>query len=466
MRARKAVNEFRHGAIDEKSGLSYNKRMKKTVFLLLLIAICLAAALCLASCGGSAPVKLTIVSLPDKQTVTQGYAPDLTGGIVLVEYENGEEEEIAMSDLEVRGFDSSVLGKQSAVLVYTVKGKSASVVVDLTVVYPKVTRLEVSDSDPRDHYFVGEKFDKSNLVVTAYYATGTSETVELYTISPSKLTLSTTEVTISYREGKATIPVTVLAKAPVSLKVEGKDQAKTTYFVGEEFSSEGLFATVTYNDGTTERFGQEELAFLRPVTREEYTEPLYDSDDRVLVTAYTAYGEVSSELVLTVTEVLPVQMTATGNLTFFEGESFSFESGEITVTVLYNNEQEEVLTANGNRFSYEDEPLVFGQTGVEIWMGSYDAVKATVSVTVKRPAVESFRIVRLPTKWLYNAGESVELDGMILLVTLEANRTMVVEYDETPEGIEASIDCVAADTESITVRYQGCEESYTIRVNS
>ena len=347
MRARETVNGFLVGAIDEKCGLSYNKRMKKISLLLFLIVVCFLAALCLASCGGSTPVKLTLSRLPDKRTVVQGCDPDLTGGLVLVEYKNGDEEEISMTELTVRGFDSSVLGAQSAVLVYTVKDVSASLVVDLTVVAAKVKRLEVTEQNPRSNYFVGESFDKETLTVTAHYETGASEVVRAYTVTPSALSLDTTEITISFREGRVKLPVTVIEKKPVSLNVERTETAKTTYFVGEDFLSEGFSATVTYNDGKTQHFETEELEFLRPVSERVYASPQSEADNRVLVVAHTDYGNVSGETVLSVSDILPVELSASGELTFFEGEYFSFGAeGAITVAVVYNSGEGEVLTAN------------------------------------------------------------------------------------------------------------------------
>lgn len=77
----------------------------------------------------------------------------------------------------------------------------------------KLESLTITKPPIKTTYKSGESFDPTGMVVTAGYGYGITSDVTGYTVSPSVLTDGTTEVTITYTEGRATktasTPVTV-----------------------------------------------------------------------------------------------------------------------------------------------------------------------------------------------------------------------------------------------------------------
>ena len=439
--------------------------MRKFIFAILILSLVVLSLGVFAACG-PAPVGIHVMTSPKSKTVPQGGVADLTGGVVVVNYEDGTTKEVPMSDLEVRGLNTSELGKQTVVLVYTEGKKSYSATIELTVALAKAKRLILSTENVKTTYFSGDNFDRTGLVVTAQYETGASAEVVNYELSPTRLLQTTTEVTVTYRGASAKIPVTVRKKAPASLEITTQP-TKRNYFMGDDFLSDGITATVTYNDDTTESFTADDLRYTHPFGG-TYERPFSVSDDVVIVTAPTSLGDVSCELEITVSEILPVEMTATvtsGTLSFLDGEAFSFGStGNVSVFIRYNNGDTEEVVATDDRFFSTTDFLVLGQTSVEIMLGDYDAVKATVPVTVRAVEVRSLTILAAP-KSVYTAGETVDLNGLILLATKENDDLEQVAWSEE-SGITYAPTVVAADTTRITITYGGCEIGLAVTVEA
>ena len=438
--------------------------MKRVTLAVLILSICILALGILSGCGPS-PVGIIVKSAPKNKTVPQGGTPDLTGGVVTVTYEDDTTKDVPMSELEQRGLNSAELGKQTLVLVYTEGKKSFSTTVEMTVSLAKATKLELATDNVKTSYFSGDNFDRTGLVVTAHYETGKVAEVTNYEISPTRLTADTAEVVVSYRSARASIPVTVVDKAPASLKFDSMPQ-KTTYFMGDMFSAEGLKATVAFNDGTTQSFNWNELSYSHVIGGTEYRSPDFLADSVVIVTATTALGTISAELTINVSEVLPVELVATvteGELSFIEGEYFSFGGkGNVSIFVRYNNNTSETLVATDDLFFSDGEHLQAGQTSVKVTFGAYDAVKATIPVTVARNLPTAIDVLIAP-KSTYAVGESVSLDGLILLATM-TNGT----FDQIPYSADGGFACtptvVSSDTHRITVTYAGLETFFTIEV--
>lgn len=117
----------------------------------------------------------------------------------------------------------------------------------------KLESLAVTKPPIKTTYKSGQSFDPTGMVVTASYGYGITSDVTGYTVTPSVLTDGTTEVTVTYTEGRTTktasIPVTV-EKVLVSIEVT-TNPTKMTYSYLEKFAPDGMAVTATFSDGST-----------------------------------------------------------------------------------------------------------------------------------------------------------------------------------------------------------------------
>lgn len=113
----------------------------------------------------------------------------------------------------------------------------------------RATRLEVSHMPTKIRYFVGEAFDSTGLIITAYYNDNTSEQVTGYTLSsPDLSSYGNKTVTVTFDEKTVDFSILVVDISGIEIKTP---PTKQEYLVGDTLDSTGLTVLVKYTDGTS-----------------------------------------------------------------------------------------------------------------------------------------------------------------------------------------------------------------------
>ncbi len=114
----------------------------------------------------------------------------------------------------------------------------------------RVARLEVTHMPTKTRYFVGETFDSTGLVITAYYNDNTSEQVTGYTLSsPDMSAYGNKTITVTFDEKTVDFSILVVDVSGIEVKTM---PAKIEYPKGDVFDTTGLSILVKYTDGTSE----------------------------------------------------------------------------------------------------------------------------------------------------------------------------------------------------------------------
>ena len=117
--------------------------------------------------------------------------------------------------------------------------------------YIPKTLVSISIVTPpnKTSYIEGEYVNLTGIVVQANYSNGTHQTITTYFYSPQvALTLSDTQITISYSGKTAYQPITV---SIANRLIIDQPPYKTTYKVGDYFESFGLVIKFRSSDGTS-----------------------------------------------------------------------------------------------------------------------------------------------------------------------------------------------------------------------
>ena len=167
-------------------------------------------------------------------------------GIIVTAYYTNSDPRV-VTDYTVIEPDMSTSGNKMV----TVNYQGEIVRYGIRVIEPTLTRIEVDASGATTVFAVGSEFSYEGIVVTAYYSNKTSKTIaEDYTVNADELDMDTPgvkTVTVSYQEQTATYDITVTSATLVRIEVDSS-KAKTTYFVGDVFSAEGIVVTAYYSD--------------------------------------------------------------------------------------------------------------------------------------------------------------------------------------------------------------------------
>ena len=126
---------------------------------------------------------IAITTSATKLTYTAGDPLDITGLVVTGTYSDGSIAPIAISVLDVSGFDSSA-SVTGQVLTITVDGTTATYTVDVVAASVTLSSIAITTSATKLTYTVGDPLDITGLVVTGTYSDGSS----------ASLTISTSDV--------------------------------------------------------------------------------------------------------------------------------------------------------------------------------------------------------------------------------------------------------------------------------
>ena len=128
---------------------------------------------------------------------------------------------------------------------------------DNTVV---LTEIKVT-KNPKTEYWVGDSFETSGMVITAYYSNNTSKDVTLdcsmsctgFDDDNNKAfkTAGTYKVVFTYQGKTATVTVNVAEVKPATVTVSLSEN-ENVYEAGEDFDPSTVTVTVKFNNGTTE----------------------------------------------------------------------------------------------------------------------------------------------------------------------------------------------------------------------
>lgn len=269
-------------------------------------------------------VELTGITVtpPNKTQYYVGYVLDLTGMVVTAQYSDGHTEVIT-EGYAVTGYDAYYVKTHTI----TVSYKGYTDTFQVTVKDKEPTHIIVTPPTMTECW-VGEALDLTGMVVTAYYADGsTRKILSGYDLTGFDTnTPGTQTITIGFKGKTDTFTVTVKAIVVTSITVTAPE--KTQYWVGEELDTTGMVVTAFYSDGSG------------LVIHEGYTIAGYDANTPGEQTVTVTYEEFSATFTVTVAEP-PVVIVAEGTC----GENLTWKlTDDGTLTISGTGDMDEIST--------------------------------------------------------------------------------------------------------------------------
>jgi hypothetical protein len=204
----------------------------------------------------------------------------------------------------------------------------------------RVEKLEITHMPTKVKYLIGEAFDSTGLVVTAYYNNNTSGLVPIGSIDSSFPNILTKRGnnTITFEFDEQSASFDVLAIDIDGIEIETLPR-KLKYYSGDSFDSTGLSILVKYTDGTSETktTGYEISGFDSSSAGEKTVTVTYKAPT-VLASTRTA------SFAVTVVDVSEIEVNTFPEKTeFLSGDSF--DSTGLSILVKYTDGTSEIKTS-------------------------------------------------------------------------------------------------------------------------
>lgn len=326
----------------------------------------------------------------------------------------------------------------------TIKAFTTNELIDESLKEIKITTVPTKTT-----YFEGENFDKTGMVVTAYYNSKTKPSVILdssnYSITNgTNLQAGQTSVTITYDGKSVNQAISVEKNIVTDLKIT-TPPTKTEYKEGQNFDKTGMVIEATRKSGSKE-------------TVTNYT--IEDGNnlkvDQTKVTISYEDKTVEQEITVIPNPLVEIKVDKAPNKTnYVVGQNFD-KTGMIIIGVYQDETTVEILDytiENGNDLTKE-------QTSITI---SYLGKTTTQNITVVEKTITGISINKNPNKLTYIQNkENLDLAGGILTISYNDDTTENIEMDSANVKV-SGFDNKNIGKVTITLSYQ--EKTTTFDVN-
>ena len=268
----------------------------------------------------------------------------------------------------------------------------------------RVTRLEVTHTPTKIRYFVGEAFDSTGLIITAYYNDNTSEQVTGYTLSsPDMSAYGSKTVTVTFDEKTVDFSILVVDITVIEIKTL---PMKQEYLVGDALDSTGLTVLVKYTDGTSETIAS------------GFTVSDLDSSSIGEKEITVTYKNHTTTFKVLVYELQGIRITHYPEKTYYRvGETFD-PTGLVVVAMRTDNTEKEITNYTVSGFDSSKTGVktitVSYQTeigGIETFVG-YDEFEIKVTKDGKNPFEDNTDPINVKVHWINGEFEDLTNDNI------------------------------------------------------
>lgn len=268
----------------------------------------------------------------------------------------------------------------------------------------RVTRLEVTHMPTKTRYFIGETFDSTGLIITAYYNDNTSEQVTGYTLSsPDMSAYGSKTVTVTFDEKTVDFSILVVDITGIEIKTP---PMKQEYLVGDTLDSTGLTVLVKYTDGTSE------------IIASGFTVSDLDSSSIGKKEITVTYKTHTATFKVLVYELQGIRITHYPEKTYYRvGETFD-PTGLVVVAMRTDNIEKEITDYTISGFDSSKAGTrtitVSYQTeigGIETFVG-YDEFEVKVTKDGKNPFEDNTDPINVKVHWINGEFEDLTNDNI------------------------------------------------------
>ena len=379
-----------------------------------------------------------------KTKYVEGQSLDLTGGKVIVSYNDDTSEEIDLTSDMISGYDKDHLGKQTITVTY--QGKTATFEVE--VIKKEATKIELVTLPDKVEYIRGQKLDPDGARIKVTYNDGDTKLIDVTEKMCSGFdssSLGQKTVTITYENKTVSFTVNVVERILTLITTDGA--IKTEYIEGQPLDISNLKVIALYNDGTSEVID----ASMDMISG-------YDANVIGKQTITVTYkGKTTTfEINVKAKSVTKIEVTSPNKLEYIEGQGLDLSGGK--VKVFYDNGTSEEISLTDDMISGYDASIVGKQTIIVTYQGK----TATFDVNVIEKVITKIEMNSLPNKVNYLVDQKFEINGATIKVYYNDGSEEIVNVDSNMFNLP---NMSKIGNQTIIVNYGGLTTSFEILIN-
>ena len=383
------------------------------------------------------PVSLEILTEPTKTSYVVG--DDFSGKGIVVKATLNNGSKIDVSDkVTFSNYDMSVADTQTVIVSYADAGVTVKSTYEINVVALELSSIEIISEPTKTTYFVGEEFSISGLAVKAYYNNKTSKDLSFSDLIIDGYDTSKTgkqTVKVSYTDTlitkSDTFDIYVNPIEITSIKITGTH--KTEYFVGDEFTSEGLIATAIYNYGDPE--------VITPTKIDGY-----DMSKSGEQTVKVYYGEIYGTYKINIYDIKLTGIALSGSYKTNYIVNEEFDASNLVVTATYNNGDTKIVSPTD--INGYDMSKVGEQTVTVTYKDGEITKNATYKIVVNPVELDCITLYGF-FRVTYYVGDELDISGIVVEASYTDGSTKIV----TPTGV-SGYNKYEVGQQTITISYQ------------
>ena len=389
-------------------------------------------------------VKDIVLTPPTKVKYVEGQSLDLTGGKVIVSYNDDTSEEIDLTSDMISGYDKDHLGKQTITVTY--QGKTATFEVE--VIKKEATKIELVTLPDKVEYIRGQKLDPDGARIKVTYNDGDTKLIDVTEKMCSGFdssSLGQKTVTITYENKTVSFTVNVVERILTLITTDGA--IKTEYIEGQPLDISNLKVIALYNDGTSEVID----ASMDMISG-------YDANviGKQIITVTYKGKTTTFEINVKAKSVTKIEVTSPNKLEYIEGQGLDLSGGK--VKVFYDNGTSEEISLTDDMISGYDASIVGKQTIIVTYQGK----TATFDVNVIEKVITKIEMNSLPNKVNYLVDQKFEINGATIKVYYNDGSEEIVNVDSNMFNVP---NMSKIGNQTIIVNYGGLTTSFEILIN-
>lgn len=379
---------------------------------------------------------------------------DRASGSILVTYNDGAKETIALSDsgVSINGFDTTTAVQGHQVTV-TYAGKTATF--SINVVEPVLQSIELV-APTKTEYFIGEPISLAGGKIVATYDNGNIDIA----LTDSRVVVSGFDsnsavtgqvVTVTFSGLSKTFTVNIIKKSATEIAI-ATPVTKIEYYVGDTLDLTGGTIDVQYNDNSNATIA---------LTDDSVSIIGFDSsvaNNALVVTVKVDNATVTFTVKIYARTVQSIRIaTQPTKVRYFVGEDLDLTGLE--VEALYQLHTEDVDVEDVEVTGFDSSAAADDQVVTITYAGK----TATFTVDVINKSVESIAMKTSVTKTNYYVGDELDIAGGEIEVSYDDNSKETLALSETGVTV-TGFDSVTAGEKEVTVTYKEKTATFTVMV--